>query len=52
MYVTNITDDYENLASINCTYKEINIDTGIPTIILTLPCGLSILCLMSLWYTH
>ena len=50
MYITNVndydnmTDDYNN----NCTNSENNIDPIIPTLLLTKPCGLSFLCLMSL----
>ena len=39
MYVTNITDDYDNMKSSNCTKNENNIDIIIPTLILILPCG-------------
>ena len=56
MYITNftdydiMTDDYNNTLSINniCTNSEKNIDFVIPTLFLTIPCGLSFLCLMSL----
>ena len=46
----NMTDDYNDSLSINnnCILKENNIDIIIPTLILTKPCGLSFLCLMSL----
>ena len=47
MYVLNITDDYDNITD-NCTITENNIDTILPTLLLTILCGLSILCLMSL----
>ena len=55
MYITNVidydkmTDDYNDSLSINsnCTLNENNIDITIPTF-LTIPCGLSFLCLMSL----
>ena len=70
MYVTNITNDYDNITSSsyaeyddatsskftdydnttlsNCTNKEKNIDITIPTLLITIPCGLSLLCLTSL----
>ena len=59
MYVTKFTDDFDNNTSSkyteydimtfsNCTYKENNIHIIIPTLLLTKPCGLSFLCLMSL----
>ena len=50
MYITNVTDfenmtdDYNN----NCTNSDNNFDIIIPTLLLTIPCGLSFLCLMSL----
>ena len=45
-----MTDDFNNSLSleINCTITENNIDENIPTLLLTIPCGLSFLCLMSL----
>ena len=59
MYATNITDDYDNITSShyteydnmtlsNCTFNENDIDIIVPTLLLTIPCGLSFLCLMSL----
>ena len=60
MYVTNITDDYDKITSNNypdyenistlsiCANNEGNIDVIIPTLLLTIPCGLSFLFLMSL----
>ena len=53
MNVTNTTDlnttnDYDNITFTNCTDNENNIDTIIPTILLTIPFGTSFLCLMSL----
>ena len=56
MYVMNVTvydnmtDGYNDSLSIinNCTINENNIDIFIPTLSLTIPCGLSFLCLMSL----
>ena len=52
MYVTNITDlittiDHDIFTD-NCTNNENIIDTIIPSILLTIPCGLSFLCLLSL----
>ena len=40
--------DYDDMALSNCTYNETDIDITIPTPLLTNPCGLSFLCLMSL----
>ena len=53
MYVTNITtNDYDNITDVNitdnCTINENNIHKNIPILLLTIPCGLSFLCLMSL----
>ena len=60
MYVMNITDDYNDTLTKNitdnyndtlspkCEIIENNIDIIIPTLILTIPCGLSFLCLISL----
>ena len=53
MYKTNVTDDYDNFTSnnmtlSNCMKNEKNFDKVIPTILLTLPSGLSILCSMRL----
>ena len=49
MYITNVTDDYNDTLSIknNFTNNENNIDINIPTLLLTIPCGLSFLCLIS-----
>ena len=47
MYITNVTDDYDNITS-NCTNKENDLDIIIPTLLFTIQCGLSFLCLMSL----
>ena len=46
----NMTDDYNDSLFINdiCTLNENNIDTIIPTILLTIPSGLSFLCLITL----
>ena len=49
MYVTIITDDYDNISSIsNCTHNKNRMNIIIPTLLLTVPCGLSFLCLLSL----
>ena len=48
MFITNSTDDYDNITFINCTNNENIIDIIIPTILFKIPCGLSFLCLMSL----
>ena len=45
MYVTNITDDYDIC---NCKDNENDIDIIIPALLFTIPCGLSVLCLISL----
>ena len=44
MYVLNITDDSDNITLPNCTDNENSIDKTIPTLLLTIPCGLSFLC--------
>ena len=49
MHITNVTEydnmtnDYNNTLSLNnnCTNNENNIDMIIPTLLLTIPCGLS-----------
>ena len=54
MYITNVTD-YDRMTDENnntlsknkCTIKENNIDILIPDLLLTIPCDLSFLCLMS-----
>ena len=52
MYVTNFTDDYDNLTNFNFTNNSTNIENNIDiimqTLLLTILCGLSFLCLMSL----
>ena len=54
MYITNVTnfdnmtDEYTDTFSSNCTNNEKNIDKIIPTLLLTRPCALSFLCLLSL----
>ena len=56
MYITNVTeydnmtDDYNDTLSLskNCTINENNYDIIIPSLSLTIPCGLSFFCSMSL----
>ena len=53
MNIINVTDldnitDYDDTSSCNCTDSENDIDIIIPTLLFTIPCGLSFLCLMSL----
>ena len=43
-----ITDDYCNITFTNCTGNEVNIDIIILTLLLTIPFGISFLCLMRL----
>ena len=45
---TDILNDYVNFTISNCTNNEKNFDRIIPTLFLTIPCGLSFLCLISL----
>ena len=49
MYITNITDEYNDTLSINnnCTNNDNNIERVIP-LIRIIPCGLSVICLISL----
>ena len=49
MYITHITDDYNDTLSINNngTNNDNNIDIVIPLITI-IPCGMSIICLISL----
>ena len=49
MYITNITDDYNDTLSINnnCTSNDNNIETVIPLITI-IPCGMSLKCLIFL----
>ena len=49
MYITNITDDYNDTLSMNnnCTNNDNNIEIIIP-IFTILPCGMSLICLISL----
>ena len=54
----NTTNDYDKITDIittneynitdNCTINENNMDIIIPTLLLTIPCGLSFVCLISL----
>ena len=44
----NITDNYNDILSPLCTINENNFYIIILTLLLTIPCGLSFLCLMSL----
>ena len=48
MYITNITDDYNDTLSINnnCTNTDKNIEIIIP-LIMIIPCSQSFLCLIS-----
>ena len=50
MYITNITDDYDNITEYHSTIdtNDCNFDIIIPAILFTIPCGLSFLCLISL----
>ena len=59
MNVTIITNDYANITSSNytdydnetlsnCTNSENNFDKNTPTLLLTIPCSLSLLCFFSL----
>ena len=49
MYITNITDDYNDILSVsnNCTDNDNNIEIVIPLITIV-PCGMSLVCLISL----
>ena len=46
----NMTDDYNGSLSINrnCTTNENNFGIILPTLLLTIPCGLLFLCMLSL----
>ena len=50
MNITNITNDYDNIAEYDNTTdtNNCNIDIIIPALLFTIPCGLSFLCLISL----
>ena len=49
MYITNITDDYNDTLSKNnnCTNNDTNIEIILPLITI-IPCGMSLICLISL----
>ena len=49
MYLTNITADYNDTLSVNnnCTNNDNNIEIIIPLITI-IPCGMSLICLISL----
>ena len=49
MYITNITDDYNDTLPINnnCTNNENNIEIIIPLFAI-IPCGMLVICLISL----
>ena len=49
MYVTNFTNDYDNMMLCNCADNENNniIEIIIPLITI-IPCGMSLICLISL----
>ena len=49
MYITNITDDYNDTLSLinNCTNNDNNIEIIIPLFTI-IPCGKSLICLISL----
>ena len=58
MYIASVANDYDNISSSNyteydfmsiskCTNKKNNIDIIIPTLLFTIPCGLSFLCLLN-----
>ena len=49
MYITNTTDDYNDTLSINnkCTNNDNNIEIIIPLFTI-IPCGMSLICLISL----
>ena len=48
MFVTNITDDIENMTLCNCTDNENNNIEIIIPLITIVPCGMSLICLTSL----
>ena len=49
MYITNITDEYSDILSINnnCTNNDNNIEIIIP-LFTKIPCGMSLICLIVL----
>ena len=53
MYVLSITDDYDIISFSKCRDKENKVDITSPTLLLTIQCGISSLCLMRLliWTT-
>ena len=48
MDITNITDHYNNISVCNCSDNEYKIDIIIPVLLITIPCCLSLLCLISI----
>ena len=63
MHIANVTNDYDNITSSDydnttssydnmtlsiCTFNENDVDLNIPALLLTVPCGISFFCLMSL----
>ena len=48
MYVLIYSDNYDNITITNCTENENNFDIKVPTSLITIPSGLSLLCLLSL----
>ena len=48
MNIINITGDNDDISICNCTNNENDIDTIIPALLFSIPCGLSFLCLISL----
>ena len=52
MYITNITDDYNDNLSLNkiCTNNDNNNIEIIIPLFTIIPCGMSLVCLISLWY--
>ena len=46
MDIINVTD-YDTISLCNCTNNENDIDIIISTLLFTIPCGLSFLCLIS-----
>ena len=49
MYITNVTDDYNDTLSVKiiCTNNDNNIEIVMPLITI-IPCGMSLICLTSL----
>ena len=48
MYIANVIDDYDNITPSNCTDNEHIIVKTITTLLFTIPCRLSFLCMLSL----